>query len=186
MSRSIHRLGLAVLAAAAVLAVAGCGEGSTSLKTTAETEGIYLDLNGMKYQIQMSRYLNASDVEDRDYLTGLPTGVTPTGDETWFGVWMRVQNEGDRALPAATDYEIHDTQDQVYRPVPLEPSNAFAYHGGEVGPTNVLPLPNSAAGSGPIQGSLLLFKVKVESLQNRPLEFKITQGGRTVTASIDV
>jgi hypothetical protein len=33
---------------------------------------------------------------------------------------------------------------------------------------------------------VLLFKVKVDSLQNRPLELKITQGGDTDTADIDV
>jgi hypothetical protein len=185
MSRLLRRSTLAVLAAAA-LAVSGCG-GSEHLKTSAETEGIYLDLAGMKYQIQMSRYLNASDVEDRDYLTGLPAGEAPTGEETWFGIWMRVQNEGDEPLPAATEYEIHDTQEQVYRPIEIDPkANPFGYQGGTIAPRSVLPLPDSAAGNGPIQGSLLLFKVTNESLQNRPLEFKITQDGQTVTASIDV
>ncbi|CAA9527697.1 MAG: hypothetical protein AVDCRST_MAG30-3505, partial [uncultured Solirubrobacteraceae bacterium] len=37
----------------------------------------------------------------------------------------------------------------------------------------VLPDPNSVSGEGDIAGSLLLFKVKLDSLQNRPLEFKI-------------
>jgi hypothetical protein len=186
MRRLIRTAPLAALVIAA-LAVAGCGSGGTSIKTTAETEGIYLDLGDMKYQIQMSRYLNPSDVEDRAYLLGLPTGVEPTGKEVWFGIWMRVQNETDRTLPAATQYEIHDTQENVYRPVPLDPkANAFAYQGGDVEPKGLLPAPDSAAGAGPIQGSLVLFKVRVDSLQNRPLELKITQGGDTDTAAIDV
>lgn len=185
MSRLLRRSTLAVLAAAA-FAVAGCG-GSHHLVTSAETEGIYLDLAGMKYQIQMSRYLNPNDAEDRDYLTGLPAGEEPTGDETWFGVWIRVQNEGDEPLPAATEYEIHDTQEQVYRPVEIDPkANAFAFHGGTVEPRSILPRLDSAAGAGPIQGSLLLFKITNESLQNRPLEFKATQNGETISVAIDV
>jgi hypothetical protein len=185
MSRSIRRSALVVLAAAA-LAASGCGN-KQDVTTTAETEGIYLDLTGMKYQIQMSRYLNPNDVEDRSYLLGLPSGVATTGNEVWFGIWMRVQNETKRALPVATEYEIHDTQGAIYRPVPLDPkSNPFAYQAGNVGPEAVLPLPDSAAGSTAIQGSLILFKVKVDSLQNRPLELKITQGGQTDTADIDV
>jgi hypothetical protein len=186
MSRSIRRLAFALLAVAA-LAASGCASSETGqLKNNAETEGIYLDLGGMKYQIQMSRYLNPSDVEDRSYLLGLPEGVKPSGRETWFGIWMRVQNESDKPLPVATDYEIHDTQGAVYRPVPIAQSNPFAYQAGEVGPGTVLPLPDSAAGNTAIQGSLILFKINVDSLQNRPLELRITQNGQTDTANIDV
>jgi hypothetical protein len=189
MSRSIRRSALAVLVTAvAALAATGCGSSETGqLKNNAETEGIYLDLGGMKYQIQLSRYLNPSDVEDRSYLAGLPTGVKPTGNEVWFGIWMRVQNETGKPLPVATEYEIHDTQGAVYRPVPIDAkSNPFAYQAGAVGPEGVRPLPDGAAGTGPIQGSLLLFKIKVDSLQNRPLEMHITQNGQTDTANIDV
>src|SRR6478752_7507259 len=108
MSRSIRRSLFALIAVAA-LAVAGCGN-KESITTTAPTEGIYMDLGGMKYQIQMSRYLNPADVEDRSYLAGLPQGVQTTGNEVWFGIWMRVQNEGDKPLTAASDYTITDTQ----------------------------------------------------------------------------
>jgi hypothetical protein len=187
MSRPIRRLALALLVLAALTA-SGCSSSETGqLKNNAETEGIYLDLGGMKYQIQMSRYLNPSDVEDRSYLLGLPSGVQPTGNEVWFGIWMRVQNESKKPLPVATQYEIHDTQGAVYRPVPIDAkSNPFAYQAGDVGPGSILPQPDSAAGTGPIQGSLLLFKLKVDSLQNRPLEMRITQNGATDTANIDV
>ena len=38
------------------------------------TEGTYLDLGGLKYQVQISRLLNPSSIEDRAYLVGLNTG----------------------------------------------------------------------------------------------------------------
>jgi hypothetical protein len=185
MTRLTRRLALALVLATALVA-SGCGNKS-DVVTHAETEGIYLDLGGMKYQIQMSRYMNISDVEDRGYLLGLPTGTQPAANEVWFGIWMRVENESKKPLPVATEYEIHDTQGAVYRPVPIDAkANPFAYQAGDVGPEGLLPQPDSAAGTGPIQGSLLLFKLKVDSLQNRPLEMRITQNGATDTANIDV
>jgi len=44
-------------------------------------------------------------------------------------------------------------------------------------PSQVYPYAESAAANGPIQGSLILFKLKTDSLQNRPLVLEITQAG---------
>jgi hypothetical protein len=168
-----------VLSTAVVALAAGCG-GGTGVVTTAETEGLYLDINGLKYQIEMSRYMNPADVEDREYLVGLPGGTTePAADETWFGVWVRVENTSeDETRPAASRWEIHDTQENVYRPVAIDTDvNPFVYEAVDVPPKTVLPHVSSAAGQGPVQGSLLLFKLKVDSLQNRPLELKFSNGG---------
>ena len=161
------------------LVAAGCGE-STSPKTTAETEGLYLDINGLKYQIEMSRYMNQNDIEDSEYLIGLPEGTEqPSPDETWFGVWVRVENVSDEVRRAANTWEIHDTQENVYRPIPVDTEiNPFVFEKGvDVPPGAILPLSSSAAGQGPIQGSLLLFKIKNESFQNRPLELRFSNGG---------
>jgi hypothetical protein len=181
---------LAVVGLLALVAV-GCGGDSESVKTTAETEGLYLDIGGLTYQIELSRYMNAQDVEDAEYLKGLPdSSAQPGGTETWFGVWVRVQNQGDKPLPSADTWEIHDTQNNVYRPVPIDTDiNPFAFKPGiEVPPNTVLPLVNSAAGQGPIQGSLLLFKLKADTLQNRPLQLKFSNGaqGQQGTYDIDV
>jgi hypothetical protein len=168
---------LRILLATALVALAGCGSETTA--TVADTEGLYLDINGLKYQIEMSRYMNPADVEDRQYLVGLPEGTEPpAADETWFGVWVRVENTSeDETRPAASNWEIHDTQEKVYRPIPLSDDNPFAFEPVDVPPKTVIPLADSAAGQGPIQGSLLLFKLKVDSLQNRPLELKFSNGG---------
>ena len=65
-------------------------------RTLGETEGIYIDVGDLKYQVQLSRIINPNDEEDRYYLEGLPAGtVPPKPDEAWFGVWMRVQNTTD-------------------------------------------------------------------------------------------
>jgi hypothetical protein len=180
------RLVLALAILAAILAGCGKEEG----RTVAETEGIYLDIDGLKYQIQMSRYMNPADVEDSEYLVGVEEGsVEPAADETLFGVWVRVQNVSDEARPAADTWEIHDTQEQVYEPVEIDTDiNPFAFEAIEVPPNTVLPLPTSAAGQGPTQGLMLVFKLKTESLQNRPLELKFSTGpeGETGTYDLDV
>jgi hypothetical protein len=178
-----------VVLAVALLALAGVGCGKDSTAVVAETEGLYLDINGLKYQIEMSRYMNANDVEDSEYLVGLPEGTEPPNkDETWFGVWVRVQNEGDETLPAADTWEIEDTQGNVFKPIEIDTDiNPFAFETGvDVPPATVLPLSSSAAGQGPIQGSLLLFKLTNDSLQNRPLELRFSNGEGTTVGTYDL
>lgn len=181
-------LRLTILLAALALVATGCGN-KQEVRTTAATEGPYIDLNDLKYQIQISRYLNQNDVEDETYLTGLPAGTEqPAGDETWFGVFLRVQNTTDHPLDPANDFEIIDTLDDVYRPIPLDPKvNPFAYDPTPVEPQNLIPRENSVASEGVIQGSLLLFKLKTSALQNRPLVFKLRRGSGTQgTIDLDV
>ena len=178
------------------LVAAGCGQDENTSGTmgeiegtaVADTEGIYLDVNNLKYQIEMSRYMNANDIEDREYLKGLPAGTTPPGgDETWFGVWVRVENVTDEPHPVADNWEIRDTLDNVYRPVPLDDTNVFTLQTDvDVPPGEVLPLKSSASGQGPIQGSLLLFKIKTDSLQNRPLELRFNNGAGSQTGVYDI
>src|SRR3954454_3841167 len=101
---------LLVLVAAAV-ALAGCGD-KTDYVRIADTEGISVDVGNLVYQVQLSRYLNPADVEDKEYLTGLPAGTTPAlgGDETWFGVFMRVKNYTDETLTPTKQFSITDTE----------------------------------------------------------------------------
>ena len=168
------RLTLAALALALALLAGGCGNERT-LRTQGETEGIYIDLGTLKYQVQISRLLNPGDGEDAAYLSGLPAGTEPPGpDEAWFGVWLRVQNVGDEPERSADTFEIHDADEREYEALLLDPrENPFAYAPTLVPGPGLYPPSESPAAQGPIQGSLVLFKVTVESLQNRPLEFVI-------------
>ncbi len=144
---------LVLLVFAAVL-LAGCGN-KESIVTEAETEGVYVDVAGLTYQVQLSRFLNPGDVEDIQYLHGLPEGISPNlpGDEIWFGVWMRVKNYSDEALTPTDDFTIIDTEENEFRPVPLDSeSNPFVYEPVTLQHAQVLPTPDTAASSGPIQG----------------------------------
>jgi hypothetical protein len=182
------RLALLSFAALAALALAGCGN-KTETAVVAETEGIYVGVDGLTYQVQISRILNPADAEDRAYLKGLPEGEEPAKDEVWFGVFMRVENETDRELTAADGFKITDTQGAEYEPIELDPAvNVFGYRPLPVPPGHVLPVLDSAPSDNTIQGSLLLFKVKVASLANRPMELEIesARGGDNATVVLDV
>jgi hypothetical protein len=162
-----------VIALLAALALAACGNKHERL-LHGTTEGAYLDLGPLKYQVQISRQLNPFNPEDRAYLVGLDERQRrlPAGQE-WFAVFMRVENETDRPQQAATEYEITDTQGTRFRPLPLGADNVFAYRGGAVPPNSLLPVPDSPAAEGTIQGALLLFKIPTRNLENRPLELSI-------------
>jgi len=117
----LSRLILIAAALCCALLASGCGN-RVETRTLGETEGLYLDIDELKYQIQISRYINPADIEDRSYLVGLPEGTEqPAGDETYFGVFIRVSNSTDHEITPANDFEIIDTQENVYRPVPLDP-----------------------------------------------------------------
>jgi hypothetical protein len=179
-------LALALLAAAA-LVLSGCAHKNSNV-TEAQTEGLYMDVGPLLYQVQISRYLNPADPEDVNYLKGLPAGTSPQlpKGQVWFGVWMRVQNVGKQTQNATSQYEITDTQGNDFRPVPLNTSaNPFAYVAGPVGPGAFIPGPETPAYTGPIQGSLLLFKLSAASLQNRPLTLKI-EGGANEEATVQL
>src|SRR4051812_14656936 len=172
---------LVLLVFVAAFAV-GCGSKSgegQGRSLEAQQEGMYIDYGDLTYQVQLSRFLNPGDPEDKQYLQGLPQGINPQlpGDETWFGVWMRVKNYSDGALTPTNDFTIIDTEKNEFRPVPLDvKTNPFVYDPFELQHAQVLPAPDTAAASGPIQGSLILFRLKTDSLQNRPLVLHLDQG----------
>jgi hypothetical protein len=180
---------LAAASLALVAALAGCGNRSDEPRTFAETEGLYLELGELEYQIQLSRQINPNITSDRDFLVGVSETVTPpTDEEAWFGIFLRVENQTEETLPAADDFEIVDTEENVYRPVEVDTDlNAYAYEGGPLEPGQLIPPLGSTAQSHPIGGSLLLFKVPYSTFQARPLEFKIKpSSGEEGTIDIDV
>jgi len=148
----------------------------------AETEAVYVDVGELRYQVQTSRQLNPNDAADRAYLVGVPAQeVQLAPGETFFGVWMRVENETERAHQAATRFEIIDTQENVYKPLPLARANAYAYSLRKpptVQPMGTLPSANSPAAEGTVGGLLLLYKLPSQALQFRPLDL-IIQGERS-------
>jgi hypothetical protein len=164
---------LALLALAALVALTGCGNRKDVI-TSAETEGPYLDVGGLQYQVQISRQLNPRDTEDRAYFVGVPKPESLKPNETWFAVFVRVQNySASKVGHPAQEFEISDTQGNRYKPVAIGPANAFAYRPSPIRPEGILPPADSAARSAPIGGAMLLYRLTLDTLANRPLHFHI-------------
>jgi hypothetical protein len=172
------RLALTALLSTAALITVGCGN-KEDVVTRADTEGIWVDVGQLDYHIQGSRVLEPGLVPDKAYLKGLPSGVPQTtGKEVWFSVFLRIENKTDSPAPTARDFEIIDTRGSSFTPYPMDVSrNPFAYAPVTLRPGQSLPVPDSAADFDSFSGSQLLFKIPLDSYQNRPLEFKIHSAG---------
>jgi hypothetical protein len=166
---------LVALLAGGGLAACGNHPDEDARVVRAKNEGLYLDIGELKYQVQISRQLNPDDVQDRSFLTGIPAAERQLKpDEVWFGVFLRVQNETDRALLPSADMKIVDTQADEFRPIRLDDTNLFAYRATEPVPArDVVPLADTPAYDSPVRGSMLLFKLTLTALGNRPLELEI-------------
>ena len=166
---------LAVLLASVGLAACGKHHDEDARIQRIEGEGFYLSLGELKYQVQVSRQLNPNDAQDRNYLVGVPRAERDLQpDEVWFGVFIQVENEAAEPQRPSGEIEVIDTQEEVFKPVALADTNPFAYRPVEPIPAGrILPLADTPAFDTPIQGAMLLFKLKRTALDNRPLELKI-------------
>ncbi|MDX6697106.1 MAG: hypothetical protein QOE65_503 [Solirubrobacteraceae bacterium] len=185
-ARRPRSLLLAVAALLGVLALAGCNKENP--RTHASTEGPYVDVGPLQYQVQLSRLLNPADTEDRAYFIGIPPAQRQIrGDEAWFSVWMRVWNRTDGVHTASREFEVEDTTGRRYRPVAVGADNVFAYRPAAIPSGATLPATDSVAEQGVIGGSMLLFRVTDESLANRPLILHIrSPGGAPQEAEVDL
>ena len=182
------RLALVCVAAIAALLAAGCGNKEEKV-TLAETEGIYVTVDDLKYQIQISRILNPAAPDDAAYLRGVPDTEELADDEVWYGIFMRVENDADEPHATAESFRIIDTQDDEFEPITLDPeANDFMYEPVELQPGKLLPALDTPAADNTIRGGLILFKISAEALANRPLELEIESpsGGENAVIDIDV
>jgi hypothetical protein len=196
MSRHRRKTLSVALALLAALALGGCGDSHTRVTTgtyagESGASAPYLNVGPLIYQVQLSRELNPANNEDAAYLEGLSAAQrTLVPGQEWFAVFLEVYNESSIAQPVATSPTISDSEGNIYTPVLPDLSNQFAYRAGTIVPAgNQLPLPGSVAADGAAQGVLLLYKIQVASLDNRPLKLKIvdpTDALQTASAELDV
>ncbi len=181
-----------LLTAAAVLpaiVLPGCAGGhKEAIVHEAKTEGIYVDVGPLDYQVQISRQLNPAVSPDKGYFAGMPDYVSPlTEDEVWFGVSVRVQNQTDEAHESTDEFQIEETTGETFTPIDIDTKdNPLAYAKQTIPPKQVYPDPDELAGDSPTQGGMLLFKIPYSSLGNRPLEFKIEHDGEEAVVDLDV
>jgi hypothetical protein len=144
---------------------------------TPEPEGQNVVIDGLTYTVYITRELNLRDPEDHDYFQGreAPPGFN------YYGVFIQVCNDVNHTHGGAStpvkNFRVVDTTGKQFYPTPLPPTNVFAYRPRPLSAKQCVPTPGSAAASGPIGGALLLFKIPVASIQNRPLDLEINPQG---------
>jgi hypothetical protein len=185
----------ALAAVLAALALSACGDSHTKVTTgtyagESGANAPYLNVGPLIYEVQLSRELNPTNTEDASYLQGLGAAESKLepGQE-WFGVFVQVYNNGKLSERATETMTISDTQGNVYAPIVPSQPNAYTYRGGVIPPKEQIPPPDTTAFLGPTQGELLLYKIKISSLNNRPLEIKITNPedlAESASAELDV
>jgi hypothetical protein len=177
--RLIPPLLAALALAAAALAIAACGYESTE---TEVVEGEPVKLGDVQYNVIFSRFLNRNDTEDSAYLVGQPP---PGPTSAYFGVFFEVQNEGDEARQLPDSFTITDAESQNYESLSSESLYAFPL-GGEVEAEEQVPVLDSTAQQGSIEGALVLFKLPDSASENRPLSLEISSPDGDATVDLDL
>jgi hypothetical protein len=195
MFSRLRKLPLLMLAALAVFGLSACGDSHTKVTTgtyagEAGKAAPYLNVGPLLYEVQISRQLNPFNHEDASYLQGVGASEAQLepGQE-WFGVFVQVYNISNAPHLDANDFTITDTQNNAYTPLVLGGANQYAYRQGIVGGKNQVPKLGTVADDFGPQGALLLYKIQTESLENRPLELKITDpedSSESASVTLDV
>jgi hypothetical protein len=191
----VRRLAAVALALLAALALGACGDSHTRVTTgtyagESGQNAPYLNVGPLVYEVQLSRELNPANVEDANYLQGLtPAQRTLKPGEEWFAVFIQVYNQTSTPHLGASSLTISDTQSNTYAPIVPNQTNQFAYRGGLILANSRVPAPGTIAADGGTQGALLLYKIQIVSLDNRPLTLHIvdpTDASQTASAVLDV
>lgn len=161
-----------LLVVAAVAALAGCGVEHT--EGEPRREGLALPLDGVAYEVLLTRQINPHDVEDMGYLR--EEIEPPPPGQTFYGVFVQACNITEEPQRTASSFRMVDTTGAEFEPVELDVTNPFAYHPTELEPTDCFPPEGSLAQTGPASAALLLFQVPIDATENRPLELVIQQG----------
>jgi hypothetical protein len=168
-----------VLAACAGLAA--CGDEEPGVDEPAR-EGLALELDGIDYNVFITRQLNPRVAPDGAYVSEDP----PAG-ETLYGVFIQVCNNSEEPHETVSDFVVKDNQDNEFEPEELPEDNAFAYSARTLDPAECIPEAGSVAQLGPSAGSMLLFQLPLETTENRPLELELeAENGEMLTFELDI
>ncbi len=174
-------LAVALSLAVVLAGAAGCGEEAKK----DVVEGEPLELGELRFNVQITRFLNPNDPEDGVYLAGQQ--VPPPAGQDYLGVFIEIDNEGseDARLPTAAELSVVDTTGQAFEAI--DSNSPFALDlGGNIDAHSEAPAPDTPAASGPTQGSIVLFLVPSTVGENRPLELEVSYSGEDGTVELDI
>jgi hypothetical protein len=174
-------LALAFVLALVLVGVAGCGNSPGK----EGNEGEPIQLGELEINVQLTRFLNPADHEDKNYLTGQP--LPPPGDKSYLAVFLTMKNHADSetGIPTPEQMTVVDTTGAGYQAVPSHTPFAVPL-GTTLAGHGVIPVPDSPAESGPAQGAIVLFLVDKGVSENRPLKLEIEHDGETGDITLDI
>jgi hypothetical protein len=166
-----HRpFALPAIAVAALLAilfgVSACGSSSEHKEVV---EGEPVELGELQYNVIFSRFLNPNDNEDSAYLVGQPK---PPPGSAYFGVFFEVHNDSEEPQTLADSFTITDADHEQFEAAESESLYALPF-GAQVESQEQIPLVDSTAQQGPIEGAVVIFELPASASENRPLILEI-------------
>jgi hypothetical protein len=183
--RSQRKLGLLLLAALlltlSVLSLTACG--SSSDEKTGLMEGEPVELGQLQWNVLFSRFLNHNDTEAREYLVGQPP---PPPGYYYLGIFVQIINKDhDNTETLPDSLTVVDTQHHVYHAI--DSSSIYALKlGSTVPPEDQVPAMDSTPQVGPINGSMILFKIPDPAAELRPLQLVIPGEDGPATVDLDL
>jgi hypothetical protein len=166
------RPALAALLVLLVAFVAACG--NAEIERVGE-EGQFVEAGDAVYQVQLSRLLNGDQRPDDTLLEGQPPAAP---NEQYMGVFMVIENKGDKPYTPPEGMKVIDTEHNEYESIDASQSGFGLSFEDPIEPGGVAPPPDSPAAGGPDAASLVLFKLKqVSATTNLPLEMEIPVPG---------
>jgi hypothetical protein len=180
--RPLFRLILLACLAALALGAAACGEEEPGVDEPAR-EGLALPLDGVDYNVFITRQLNPAIPPDSAYVEG----PEPAPGETLYGIFLQACNTSEDVRTTVEDFKVVDNQGNEFEPEELPENNRFAYHPRELDPKECIPEAGSVAQLGPTAGSMLLFRLPLQMTENRPLELEMQgEGDEHLTFELDI
>jgi hypothetical protein len=184
-ARMIRRLLMLLCVAALAAGAAACGTKDTKQGVDeAAREGLALPLDGIDYNVFITRELNPRITPDKSYVK---PGTAPDATHTLYGVFLQACNRGKDSSQTADRFKIVDNQGNEFEPEPLPESNEFSYQPKVLEPHECIPEIGSVAQLGPTAGSMLLFRLPLANTEYRPLELEIEgPSGGHLTYHLDI
>jgi hypothetical protein len=184
-ARMPRRLPVLLCALALAAGAVACGEADVEQGVEEPArEGLALELEGIEYNVFITRELNPRVTPDDAYVEA---DTEPGKDETLYGVFLQACNRTDEPHTAVSRFKIVDNQGNEFEPEQLPSDNKFAYHAKELLPNECLPKAGSVAQLGPSAGLMLLFRLPLANTEYRPLELEIEgTGDEHLTYELDI
>jgi hypothetical protein len=155
---------LALGVAAAVLGLAGCGDGDVRDDAVEAREQNVVEQDGVRYRVMLFRELNVHGFPDSAIWTGPPP---PRGSGLYMAV-LEACATGDGAARASRDVHLEDAFGERFEPRMLRTDDTFGYRATTIQPGTCVPREGSPADH-TLGGAALVFSVPFDSARERPM-----------------